>query len=44
MVLNWQRLEKNRSVVQNIQSEDGRYDPLFYSEKALYDQIQLLIK
>ena len=37
-------LEKNKSVVQNIQSEDGRYDPLFYSEKALYDQIQLLIK
>lgn len=36
-------LEKNKSVVQNIKSTDGRYDPLFYSEKALYDQIQLLI-
>ncbi|MBP4137265.1 hypothetical protein [Flavobacterium geliluteum] len=37
-------LDKNNSVVQNIQPQDGRYDPLFYSEKALYDQIQLLVK
>ena len=37
-------VDKNKSIIQNIKSTDGRYDPLFYSEKALYDQIQLLIK
>ena len=37
-------VDKNKSVIQNIKSKDGRYDPLFYSEKALYDQIQLLVK
>lgn len=37
-------VDKNKSIIQNVKSTDGRYDPLFYSEKALYDQIQLLIK
>lgn len=37
-------LDKKNSVVQNIKSQKGIYDPLFYSEKALYDQIQLIVK
>ena len=37
-------LDKKNSTIQNIKSKDGRYDPLFYSEKALYDQIQLIVK
>jgi len=37
-------LDKKNSTVQNIKSKDGRYDPLFYSEIALYDQIQLIVK
>ncbi|CAA9202550.1 hypothetical protein ACHRVW_01685 [Flavobacterium collinsii] len=37
-------LDKKNSIIQNIKSKDGKYDPLFYSEKALYDQIQLIVK
>ncbi|MEO8534330.1 MAG: hypothetical protein ABI441_11285 [Flavobacterium sp.] len=37
-------LDKKNSVIQNIKSNDNKYDPLFYSEKALYDQIQLIVK
>ena len=37
-------VDKKNSVVQNFKTKEGKYDPLFYSEKALYDQIQLIVK
>jgi hypothetical protein len=37
-------VDKKNSTIQNIKSQEGTYDPLFYSEKALYDQIQLIVK
>ncbi|GAA3723283.1 MULTISPECIES: hypothetical protein [Flavobacterium] len=37
-------LDKKNSTIQNFKTKEGKYDPLFYSEKALYDQIQLIVK
>lgn len=37
-------VDKKNSIVQTFKTKEGKYDPLFYSEKALYDQIQLIVK
>ncbi|WP_125718517.1 hypothetical protein [Flavobacterium ustbae] len=37
-------VDKKNAILQNIKTKEGKYDPLFYSEKALYDQIQLIVK
>jgi hypothetical protein len=37
-------VDKKNAVIQNFKTKEGKYDPLFYSEKALYDQIQLIVK
>jgi len=37
-------VDKKNSVVENFKTKEGKYDPLFYSEKALYDQIQIIVK
>jgi len=37
-------VDKKNSTIQNFKTKEGKYDPLFYSEKALYDQIQLIVK
>jgi len=36
------KADKEKSIVTPITTKEGTYDPITYSEKALFDQIQLL--